>query len=142
MDSEDKDFLDFADAAQVHGLQYIIIGGFALYLNGIKRNTEDVYIWLKPTNENKIILLNVFTELGYTLEDLNDINKHNFSHPLVFSAFGHMDFLTVLHDKLDFDTCFQNSRTHVLTHCTICNYLHINDLKKVKNTVKPRVRLS
>ncbi len=132
MDLEDKDFLDFATLAHEYELKYIIIGGFAMYLNGIKRNTEDVDIWLEPTNENKEKLILVFLKLGYTLEELDDIVMQNFEEYFVFSALGHLDFLTHIHQNLDFNTCFGQSRTHLLLNNAVCHFLHLNQLRESK----------
>lgn len=132
MDLEDKDFLDFAKFAHEFGLNYIIIGGFAMYLNGIKRNTEDVDIWLKPTNENKEKLILVFLKLGYTLEELDEIVQQNFEEYFVFSALNHLDFLTHIHQNLNFETCFNQSRSHFLVNQAECHFLHLNQLRESK----------
>ncbi|TAF76352.1 MAG: hypothetical protein EAZ53_03590 [Bacteroidetes bacterium] len=132
MDLEDNDFLDFAKNAENFGLKYIIIGGFAMYLNGIKRNTEDVDIWLEPTNENKEKLIEVFIKLGYNQSDLHEISAHDFTTYFVFSALGYLDFLTQIHPNLDFKFCFEQSQIHELSNQSICRFLHINQLRESK----------
>jgi hypothetical protein len=52
MDLENEDFRLFAEHAERCQLKYMVIGGFAMYLNGLSRATEDVDVWIEPTNEN------------------------------------------------------------------------------------------
>ena len=132
MDLDDKDFIDFVKFAYQFELKYIIIGGFAMYLNGIKRNTEDVDIWLEPTNENKEKLINVFLKLGYNSQELEEIKEQDFAHYFVFSALGHLDFLTKIHHNLDFYTCLMRSNIHKFVSGEIVHFLHLNDLRESK----------
>ncbi len=53
MDVEDLEFLKFVKAAAENDLEYMLIGGLALAMNGIVRYTQDADVWIRPTNENK-----------------------------------------------------------------------------------------
>ncbi len=59
MDLENNEFLLFTACAEQFRLQYMIIGGFAMYLNGLNRATNDVDIWIKPSVENGKTLIDV-----------------------------------------------------------------------------------
>jgi len=50
MDLEDLQFSTFIQKAQLHQLNFLIIGGLALNMHGIARNTQDADVWLEPTN--------------------------------------------------------------------------------------------
>jgi hypothetical protein len=47
VDLENNEFLLFTVCADKYQLKYMIIGGFAMYLNGLNRATNDVDIWIK-----------------------------------------------------------------------------------------------
>jgi hypothetical protein len=53
MDINDKDFLDFWQVLNEHGVRYILVGGFAANLHGYQRFTGDVDIYLEDTIENR-----------------------------------------------------------------------------------------
>ncbi len=52
MDLENTKFMLFVDCAEKKGLSYLIIGGFAMFLNGLNRATNDVDIWIKPCDND------------------------------------------------------------------------------------------
>ncbi len=47
----------------------MLIGGLAVNFHGIIRNTQDMDIWLAPTNENSDLFYKVLLDLGYTEEE-------------------------------------------------------------------------
>ncbi|MCX6217932.1 hypothetical protein [Spirosoma sp.] len=51
MDVENSEFLDFIVAADASQLDYILIGGLAMILNGAVRFTQDADLWVEPSNE-------------------------------------------------------------------------------------------
>jgi len=53
MDVLNKEFRLFLQCAQQTRLRYLLIGGYAVNYYGYIRNTDDLDIWLAPTNENK-----------------------------------------------------------------------------------------
>lgn len=132
MDLEDKDFLEFAKYANEENLNYIIIGGFAMNLHGFDRHTEDIDIWVEPTNLNKNRIIKVFVKLGYSLSELTEIEKLDFTDYVVFSAIGYLDILTIVHKSLNYYDCFKYANKHRLVNSAICYFLHINHLRESK----------
>ncbi len=63
MDLEDSEFLRFVGSANANNLKFMIIGGMALNLHGIMRHTKDADIWIRPTNENKALLLKTLLDI-------------------------------------------------------------------------------
>ena len=45
------EFLLFLKCAQQNDLPYLVIGGYAVNYYGYNRNTDDMDIWIAPTNE-------------------------------------------------------------------------------------------
>lgn len=65
MDVLNKEFLLFLRCAQQNHLHYLIIGGYAVNYYGYIRNTDDLDIWLAPTNENKESFKKTLRCMGY-----------------------------------------------------------------------------
>lgn len=53
VDIFDEGILDFWRALQEYRIQYIMVGGYAINLNGYQRFTSDLDIWLKDTLKNR-----------------------------------------------------------------------------------------
>ncbi len=131
MDLENLQFLAFVEKAHVHGLNFLIIGGLALNLHGIARNTQDADVWLEPTNENKIRLLNALLDLGYTEEEMADLAEEDFTQAQVITLEGPIDILTQVHRTLDFYVCERRARVSEVLGIPV-KFLHINDLREAK----------
>lgn len=135
MDLEDSEFLRFVERANANNLKFMIIGGMALNLHGIMRHTKDADIWIRPTNENKALLLKTLLEIDYVESEIADISEQNFTEPQVFTLVGPIDILTVVHKKFDFDKCYERAKVQQIQNHTI-RVLHINDLREVKVLAK------
>ena len=46
------DFRDFIDALNKYEVEYLLVGGYAVILNGYRRTTGDMDIWINVTPEN------------------------------------------------------------------------------------------
>jgi hypothetical protein len=73
-DIDDEFYQSFLMAMQKHQVRYMLIGGIAINFHGVIRNTQDMDIWLAPTNQNRNLFCNVLIDLGYTQEELTDEN--------------------------------------------------------------------
>ncbi len=79
------------------GVEFILIGGYAVNYHGYNRTTGDLDVWLKPDNENKKSILRCLEKYDLEIESLQQINELDFSHALVFSLGDEpykTDFLT------------------------------------------------
>ncbi len=72
MDIKHPDFIEFLKCAQKHDLRYLCIGGYAVNFFGHYRYTDDMDIWIAPTDANKRSLL-TYASL---LEDCHFIRVH------------------------------------------------------------------
>lgn len=133
MDVENGDFLEFVATAERNRLDYILIGGLALLLNGVVRFTKDVDVWLQPTNENRDRFINVLLELGYDEEDLQPMREANFTEPqMIRLDFGPLYVMTRVHFRLNYDECRQRAKEHNTIRGNKTYFLHINDLREAK----------
>jgi Nucleotidyl transferase of unknown function (DUF2204) len=58
------DFKEFAQLLNAHGVEYLIIGGYALMAHGHVRNTGDIDFWVNPNTQNAQKLMKVLEEFG------------------------------------------------------------------------------
>jgi hypothetical protein len=132
MDLENNEFLEFTRCAHEQKLEYMVIGGFAMFLNGLNRATEDVDIWLKPTKENGDILIQVLLCMNYEEDELEQLKLLDFTQVQVFGLNRELDILTYVHNKFDFDILFERSRITKNDQGSIIHFLHLNDLRELK----------
>ena len=85
MDIEHPEFLSFLRCAQKNKLRYLCIGGYAVNYYGYHRMTEDLDIWIAPTNDNKNSFFNTMICMGYMESDLADLRKEDFTTYFMYS---------------------------------------------------------
>src|SRR6476620_9017956 len=100
MDIENEEFLLFLKCAKQNDLRYMCIGGYAINYYGYHRVTEDLDIWIAPTNENKEHFLNTLRCMNYGEEEIDYIKNEDFTIYFM-CALGVrpyvLDVLTILH---------------------------------------------
>lgn len=66
-----QDFKEFLQLLNVHRVEYLVIGGYAVGYYGYPRATADMDIWiaLAPPNAEKVV--NVLKEFGFDLPQLS-----------------------------------------------------------------------
>lgn len=132
MDVEDDEFVNFVTIADKHQLQYILIGGLALILNGCVRYTDYADVWIEPTNENKNRLVGTLLEINFEEEDLADLRKADFTQPQIVRLDCNIDILTRVHQRLDYYQCRHRARVFTMPGGQQVYFLHINDLRESK----------
>ena len=60
-----KDFKEFVTLLNSTGVEYLIVGGYALAAHGHPRYTGDLDIWLRRDDRNIARLLNVLGQFGF-----------------------------------------------------------------------------
>ncbi len=69
------DFSELLALFNAHGVEYLVVGAYALAFHGVPRYTGDLHLWVRPDGENGGRVLAAlaafgFGDLGLTLEDL------------------------------------------------------------------------
>ena len=106
-----------------HNVQYMLIGGTAVALNGYYRhslniageltNKPDIDIWYNPTYENYFNILAVIEELGKDITELKNEqspNPHESFLQLVFDGFT-IDFLPKIKAAIKFSEANRRKET-------------------------------
>jgi predicted nucleotidyltransferase len=67
-----SDFTEFIEALNKAGVQYVLVGGYAVIFHGYQRTTGDLDVWINPTQENYARLKKAFAEFGMSLFDMTE----------------------------------------------------------------------
>jgi hypothetical protein len=70
--SVQPDFRDLLSALNSHGVEFVIVGAFALAHHGRPRATGDLDVWIRPTPENARKLLAALTDFGFASVGLTE----------------------------------------------------------------------
>jgi len=113
-----------------HGVDYIVIGGYAVNFHGYRRTTGDIDLWIRPDNDtNKKKLLSCLKELGVPESAIIRLSKMDFSKPQVFidgeEPFK-IDFLTYI-TGVRFNEAWEQKKTSEIDGIKI-HFLHLNHL--------------
>lgn len=104
-----SDFKDLLQLLSEEGVEYLVVGGYAVIYHSQPRFTKDLDIWLRPSPENAKRVLRVFQRFGLPL--LGDASETDFEEEGFQYAVGRppsmIDFLTSI-PGLDFDSCWNN----------------------------------
>ena len=71
------DFRDFIDSLNKNEVEYMLVGGYAVILNGYRRTTGDMDVWVKVTPANHKKLIHAYLSFGLPT---TDITADNFLH--------------------------------------------------------------
>lgn len=99
-----KDFKEFIELLNSTGVEYLIVGGYALAAHGHPRHTGDLDIWLRSSPRNAGKLLDVLARFGFGGLGLK---AEDFLKPDSIVQLGYppsrIDLLTSI-DGVDFET--------------------------------------
>jgi hypothetical protein len=72
-----SDFRDLLSAFNAHGVEFMVVGAFALAAHGRIRATGDIDVWVRPSPENAACVLKALAAFGAPLQDLtaSDLNR-------------------------------------------------------------------
>lgn len=116
-----------------HKVDFIVIGGYSVIFHGYARTTGDVDIWLKPSNDNKSKLLEVFKAMGFFEVDFQPIANYDFTKHIVFSMWEEpekVDFITRI-KLVEFDVANERKIIAEVDGLKI-PFLHLDDLVRSK----------
>src|SRR5689334_16003927 len=65
-----KDFKEFLQSLNAHGVEYLVIGGHAVAFHGYPRATADLAVWVAVNQDNAIRLVAALREFGFDVPEL------------------------------------------------------------------------
>jgi hypothetical protein len=102
-----KDFKEFVELLNSTGVEYLLVGGYALAAHGHPRYTGDIDIWINPTSPNVSRLLEALGRFGFGSLGLTEAD---FMQPQAVIQLGYpparIDLLTAI-DGVAFDECYR-----------------------------------
>jgi len=80
----DQNFREFLVLLNRNGVEYLVVGGYAVAFHGHPRYTGDLDIWVNSTNDNLHNLIKTIENFGFEAEPLKDIDFVNENHSFSF----------------------------------------------------------
>lgn len=128
-----EDFRDFIKLLNKWKVEYMLVGGYAVILNGYRRTTGDMDVWVNRTADNHKRLVNAMHEFGLPI---SDINKKNFLENNSIDVFSYgvppvsINILNRL-KGVDFDEAHSKSQT-AEDDGLIIRFIHLSQLIQAK----------
>ncbi len=128
------DFRDFINALNKHAVEYMLVGGYAVILNGYRRSTGDMDIWVNVTPENHKRLVKAFLSFGLPT---SDISEHNFLRNTDMDVFTYgmppvcIEILKTVKGCDDFTEAYKISNIYDENGLQI-RFIHVNTLIEAK----------
>jgi len=127
-----QDFEDFVKLLNVHKVEYMIVGGYALAFHGKPRHTGGLDIWINISEENAQKMLQVIKDFGLASMDFT---KDYFMKPGYISQIGYpplrIDILNSI-DGVEFYEAKSKMMNVQIEHDLIINYIALDDFLKNK----------
>jgi hypothetical protein len=103
----EKDFVDFIELLNLHQVEYMVVGAHALAFHGRPRHTGDLDIWIKPSFDNAVKMVNVLKDFGFGSLGLTeeDFLKENYVTQLGYPPLR-IDILNSI-SGVDFDDAYK-----------------------------------
>ena len=81
-----RDYKDLFAAFNAHGVEFLIVGAYALAVHGHVRATKDLDVWIRPSSENARRVLRALTAFGAPTEGLSE---HELAQPGMIIQLGY-----------------------------------------------------
>jgi len=123
------DFRDFIKCFNDYQVNYILVGGYSVILNGYSRTTGDIDIWVEKTSENYQKIETAFLHFGMRVFDMTeDVFLHHATWDVFTfgTAPSSIDIMTAV-KGLDFEECYRNA-TYFEEDGLMIRTIFINDL--------------
>ncbi|TAF46345.1 MAG: hypothetical protein EAZ51_02255 [Sphingobacteriales bacterium] len=106
-----NDFRDFIYELNRAKVRYILVGGFAVILNGYSRSTGDMDIWVDRTFENYAKIKLAFHNFGMPVFDMTEDNflKHPIWDVFTFGVPPSAIDIMLKVKGLEFNNCYENA---------------------------------
>jgi hypothetical protein len=126
-----RDFKEFVALLNARGVEYLVVGGYAMALYGRPHHTGDLDIWIRRSPENAQRLMAALSDFGFGDVGLSqqDFELRENVVQLGYPPFR-IDLLTDI-DGVDFDAAWPNRETTAHDGLSI-HFVALTDLKANK----------
>jgi len=126
------DFADFINCFNKREVEYVLVGGMAVVLNGYNRTTGDMDVWVRKTTDNYDKIARAFHDFGMPVFDMTREKFLGSVHDVW--SFGRdpvrIDLMTAV-KGLDFDEALNTAQTFTEGE-VVFRFLHRNQLIQAK----------
>lgn len=132
------DFKEFLNLLRVNGVQYLLIGAYAVGYHGYPRATKDLDIWIAATAENATRIVLTLTEFGF---DSPELTTELILRPDNIVRMGEEPIRIELLNwasGVDFDECYQDRVIDKLdgVEVSLIDLIHLKTNKKASGRLK------
>jgi hypothetical protein len=125
------DFKEFLQLLNTHGVEYLLVGGYAVGYHGYPRATVDMDIWVASNPQNAARTVAAIREFGFDVEQLRE---ELFLQANKIVRMGEpplrIEVMTSV-SGVDFDTCYPQRIAEVVEGVPI-NFINLENLKTNK----------
>ena len=126
-----QDFKDFLRLLDAEGVEYLLIGGYAVAYRGYPRATEDIDIWIASSPENAQRIVSALKGFGF---DAPELTPDLFLKPDSIVRMGvpplRIELSTTI-SGVDFASCHEARVTEIIDGINV-NIIDLAHLKKNK----------
>jgi predicted nucleotidyltransferase len=113
-----EDWIELCRLFNDKGVEYLLVGGQAVIAHGYPRLTKDLDLWVRPTRDNGLLVLDALTEFGAPVQ----LTAEQFESPRTLLVLGRepfrVDILTSIRG-IDFDRAWPGRDRVTLEGVTI-----------------------
>lgn len=107
LENWNQDFKDFISFLNENGVEYLLIGGFAVGIHGFPRLTGDIDFWIKPSKENSEKVVKVIEAFGLNFMKLKSDDFIKEDQVFQFGVPPHrIDLMTSI-ERINFDDAYK-----------------------------------
>ncbi len=113
----------------------MLIGGYAVNYHGYNRNTDDMDVWLAPTNQNKQAFINTLFCMNYSNNEVAPLYNEDFTSYFlgkIGSDDARIDVLTIVHHAISFDEAEKNKEIFEISQGIFMNIVPYDTLIDIK----------
>ncbi|NJK43567.1 MAG: hypothetical protein HC933_04225 [Pleurocapsa sp. SU_196_0] len=125
----DRNFKEFLSLLERHGVEYLLIGGYAVNFHGYVRYTGDMDIYISASSENAARVAMALNELGF-----DEVTPSMFTTPSSMVRMGVPPTkleVTNFIDGVTFEECYANRLRTMLDGLEV-NIMSLIDLRRNK----------
>lgn len=129
-----QDFRDMLRLLEEHGVDYLVVGGYAVIRYTQPRFTKDLDIWIRPSRENAAKTAKALRAFGVPLIEVTEEDFAEGGLQFMIGIYPNaIDFLTSI-KGLDFEETWRSKRTFETSSGNV-HYLAPTDLITAKRAV-------
>lgn len=129
-----QDFRDMLRLLEEHGVEYLVVGGYAVIRYTQPRFTKDLDIWIRPSTENAAKMAKALRAFGVPLIEVTEEDFAEGGLQFMIGIYPNaIDFPTSI-KGLDFEKTWKSKRVFETSTGSI-NYISVPDLIASKKAV-------